>query len=329
MNEQTKLRAQKLIENRDHVKSVFSWDSGLLHLACAGIYTVKDKTVDEKVLKYCKGLLKNRVGAFSNFRGTARIPIAAMLAVSENPEKELENALKMHDLLKKYFWASTYLPLAALILTEMASEDEYDKIAVRTRIIYERMKAEHPFLTSGEDSAFCALMALSDKSDDMLIQEAESCYHILKENFFSLNAVQSLSHVLALCDGNAELKCQRTMELFTRLKEAGYKYGTSYELPTLGILSMSKADSCEIVRDMIEVDDWLSNQKGFGFLGSVSKKQRLMYAGILVQKDYFSEETMQTAAVNGTISLLVVQEAAMCAAVAASSAAASSGASSN
>lgn len=95
-----------------------------------------------------------------------------MLAVSENPEKELENALKMHDLLKKYFWASTYLPLAALILTEMASEDEYDKIAVRTRIIYERMKAEHPFLTSGEDSAFCALMALSDKSDDMLIQEA-------------------------------------------------------------------------------------------------------------------------------------------------------------
>lgn len=119
------------------------------------------------------------------------------------------------------------------------------------------------------------------------------------------------------------------MELFTRLKEAGYKYGTSYELPTLGILSMSKADSCEIVRDMIEVDDWLSNQKGFGFLGSVSKKQRLMYAGILVQKDYFSEETMQTAAVNGTISLLVAQEAAMCAAVAASSAAASSGASSN
>jgi hypothetical protein len=54
-----------------------------------------------------------------------------------------------------------------------------------------------------------------------------------------------------------------------------------------------------------------------------------MYAGMVAQKDYLNEETMQAIAVNGTISLIVAQEAAMYAAVAASSAAAAAGASSS
>ena len=54
-------------------------------------------------------------------------------------------------------------------------------------------------MTSGEDSTFCALMALLDKTDEVLLGDAEECYKILKSNFFSSNAVQSLSHVLAMC----------------------------------------------------------------------------------------------------------------------------------
>lgn len=329
MNEQTQIRLQKLIENRDRIKSVFSWDGGLIHLTCAGIYTAKDKTVDERILKKCKELLKQKVGLFSNFRATARSPIAAMLAVSEDPEWTLDNGLKVYELLKRNFWGSQYLPLVAMIIAQIAQPDEYERIATRTRAIYKSMKAEHPFLTSSEDSTFCVLMALSDKSEDILMDDAEKCYRILKGNFYSSDAVQSLSHVLALCDGNAELKCQRTMELFHKLKASGCKYGTDYELPTLGILAMSGGDLDNIVADIVEIDHWLANQKGFGFFGSISKKQRLMYAGILAQKEYSLDETMQTAAVNGTISILLAQEAAMCAAIAASSAAAASAASSN
>lgn len=329
MKEETHRNCEQFIENRDIIKTVFPWNGELLNLACAGIFTMRSKNAEEPVLENCKNMLKERVSVFSNFRGTVRSPIAAMLATGVNPEQTLENGLLVYQLLKKDFWTSTYLPLAAMIIAQMAQSSQYEEIASRTRDIYDLMKKEHPFLTSSEDSAFCALMALSEKSNEMLIEDSEQCYQNLKPNFFSSNAVQSLSNVLALCDGLPDVKCGKTMELFEKLRVAGHKYGTDYELPTLGILAMSGENLDEIVKEISEIDIWLSHQKGFGFFSSVSRKQRLMYAGIVAQRDYLNEESMQAAAVNGTISLIVAQQAAMCAAVAASSAAAASSASSS
>lgn len=324
MNELTLTHCKQLIYNRDLIKSVFPWDGGLIQLCCAGIYSAKGLTVDEAVLRSSKELINEKVGVFSSFRNTARSPIAAMIATSRNPEGTFVNGLQVYAHLKKEFWSSAHLPLAAMIIAQKADIYQYEQIVNRTRSIYDRMKSEHPFLTSSEDSAFCALMALSKKTDDLLISEMEKCYQLLKPNFFSANSVQSLSHVLALCDGTAADKCSRSMELFERLEASGRKYGTGYELPTLGILAMSGVDLNKITADMIEIDDWLSKQKGFGFFGSITKKQRLMYAGILAQRDYINETTLQTAAVNSTIALIIAQEAAMCAAIAASTAAAAS-----
>ena len=80
--------------------------------------------------------------------------------------------------------------------------------------------------------------------------------------------------------------------------------------------------------DIMEVDDFLAAQKGYGFFG-IGRKQRLMHAGMIVASDYLGESgTMQTAAIGATLSLIAAQQAAMCAAIAASSAAAASSASS-
>lgn len=328
MKAETLRNCEQLIENRNRIKSVFSWDGQLLNLACATVFLIRRKTVDQSILENCKNMIKENVSIFSNFRGTAKSPIVAMLASTSNPEKTLENGLLVYELLKKDFWTSAYLPLAAMVIAQMAESSEYEKITSRTRSIYNLMKREHPFLTSSEDSAFCALMALSEKSDEMLIEDSEQCYQNLKTNFFSSNAVQSLSHVLALCDGLPEVKCAKTMELFEKLRAAGYKYGTDYELPTLGILAMSGGNLDDITGEIIDIDAWLSQQNGFGFFSSISRKQRLMYAGIIAQRDYLNEESIQTA-VNGTISLMVAQEAAMCAALAASAAASNAASSSS
>ncbi len=328
MNDQMLRNCTLLLDSRDRIKTVFGWDSGLIHLACAGIYVSKEKEVNIPVLQECKELLKQKVGLFSNFRSTARSPIASMLAVSENPERTLDNGLLVYQLLKKEFWSSTYLPLTAMIIAQMVEPNQYEAVAARTSRIYHLIKSEHPFLTSGEDSANCALLALSEKPDDELIYEIESCYQQLKPYFFSSNAVQSLSHVLALGQGTAEDKCRSTMQLFNGLKEAGYKYGTSYELPTLGVLALSDGPKDKMLQEIVEVNNWLSDQKGFGFFSSVTAKQRLMYAGIVTQREYINTDTMQSTAVNSTISLIVAQEAAMCAAIAASAAASASASSS-
>lgn len=320
MNERTLARCQNLIKNKETMKSAFAWEDGLTHLACAGIFINKEQTANEEVLLQCKDILKRNTGIFSNFKSTAKPMIVAMLAANENPQLLMERGLKVYDLLKEEFMSSVYLPIAAMIIAQYADEARYAELAQRTRRIYKQMRADHPFLTSGEDSTFCALMALLDKPDEVLLGDAEECYKILKSNFFSSNAVQSLSHVLAMCDGEPEIKCQRTMELFQKLKEAGHKYGTSYELPTLGVLAMADGNQDEIVAEMVEIDQWLSEQKGFGFFSSISAKQRLMYAGMIAQQDYINDKMMQSAAVNGVISLTVAQQAAMCAAITASAA---------
>lgn len=280
------------------------------------------------ILQGCKELLNQRVGFFSNFKSTARSPIASMLAISESPNRTLDNGLLVYQLLKKEFWSSTYLPLTAMVIAQMADSDQYEAIATRTSRIYNRIKAKHPFLTSGEDSANCALLALSEKTDDELIYEMEFCYQQLKPNFFSSNAVQSLSHVLALGQGTPETKCRRTMDLFNGLKYAGYKYGTSFELPTLGVLALIDGSKDKMIQEMVEINNWLSQQRGFGFFSSVTAKQRLMYAGIITQLEYINTDAMQSTALNSTISLIIAQEASMCAAIAACSAASANASSS-
>lgn len=328
MNDQMLKNCTLLLESRDRIKTVFGWDGGLINLACAGIYVSNEKEVDVSVLQQCKGLLKEKVGVFSNFRSTARSPIASMLAVSENPRQTFDNGLLVYQLLKKEFWSSTYLPLTAMVIAQLVEPYQYKAIAARTRRIYDLIKSEHPFLTSGEDSANCALLALSEKSDNELIYEIESCYQQLKPHFFSSNAVLSLSHILALGQGEVEEKCKRTIELFDGLKKAGYKYGTTYELPTLGVLALSDGSNDKMIQDIVEINNWLSHKKGFGFFSSVSTKQRLMYAGIITQREHINMDTMQTTAVNSMVSLIVAQQAAMCAAIAASSAASTSSSSS-
>lgn len=316
MNEQTLRNCEQLMENKEKFGAAFKWENALMHLSCAEIYLSKGKAVEKDALEACKKLLKTKLGSFSAFRGMVQTPVTAMLAVNENPEELLDNAVKVYELLKKYFSASNYLPIAAMMIAQMAEPYQYEQIATRTHTLYKLMKEKHRFLTSEEDSTFCALMALSDKSDSELMEEAEKCFTILKGKGFSANAIQSLGNVLTLCEGDAEEKCEKTMQLFDKLKAAKHRYGKEYELPTLGLLAMSGEDLDSIVQEMAEIDNWLANQKGFGMWSGISEQQRLMYAGILAQKNFVNHETMQTAAIGSTVSLMVAEQAAMCAVLA-------------
>ncbi len=322
MRESLSALCSDFIENRDVVKEAFPWDSTYLYPVCAEIFTSRHRKASKERLHACRDLLKEQTGVFSNFRSTAKIAMIAMLAVDGNPEGKLNKALQVYNFLKEHFITSQYLPVASMVIADTVQPFRYDEIAARTRRIYELMKKEHPFLTSGEDCVFAALLALSDMTDEQITEETEHCYRLLKQQFFSSNAVQSLSHVLALGEGCAEDKCRTTIELFNALKANGYKYGTDYELATLGVLAMLPAEQSAVMADVMDVDDFLSGQKGYGFFG-LGRRQRIMHAGMIVCGDYIGAcDTMQNAAIGGTISLIAAQQVAMCAAIAATSAAA-------
>ena len=207
------------IESRDTIKETFFWGSSYIYPVAAAVFVDKRVTADRERLEMCGDILKENTGFFSNFRNYVKLPMISMMAVSSDPEEKLKKALAVYELLKQHFFSSTYLPLASMTISDYIEPVHYEVVARRTRRIYDLMKQEHPFLTYGEDSVFAALLALSNASDEVIVQNTEECFDILKPQFFSSNAVQSLSHVLALCEGDAEMKCGRAMDLFYKLKD--------------------------------------------------------------------------------------------------------------
>ena len=324
MNQAMKSRCELFVQNRNEIRSRFSWENSYMYPLSASIFTGRNMSVNIERMEECKKLLKQETGPFSNFRGMSRLAIISLLAADASPERRLKNSLSAYGELKNEFYSSAYLPVTAIIMADMVQPEEYSEVARRTRRIYDLMKKEHPLLTSGEDSSMAVLLALSNKDERLAVEEMEECYKVLKEHFFSGNAVQSLSHVLTLGEGSPGEKCRKSIELFEKLKSAGCKYGTGYELPTLGVLALLDAGTELVASEVAEVNDYLKTQKGFGAFG-IGAKQRVMYAGMLVADEYTTEEpkALNTAAISGTISMVAAQEAALLAAIAASTAAAS------
>ena len=317
---------ERFIENRDRVKAAFKWDSSLIYPACANLFCAVGKEADADRLAACRQLIKEHTGIFSNFRGNVRPALICMLSMEEDAESKLSRVLDTYQLLKQEFWGSSYLALVAYFLTDLAGEADAAAYAARGRTLYRRMKKEHPFLTSEEDSVFAVMMAVSEKSDDALIEDMEACYQLLKRRFHSANAVQTASHVLALADGTPEEKAGRVIELYDALLRAGSKYGRDYELAVLAALAIQRAEISQLADDITEADAFLAGQPGYGFFGA-GRRARLMHAAMIASDSRAPAIHVDAAAMTGTLAMIAAQQTALCATMAGASAAASAAAS--
>lgn len=318
-----------MVDNQEIVKQVFRWEGQPIHILCGSIYTTRGLTADQEKLAYCKEYLKKNTGVFSSFRGAAEAAIITLLAVSEDPKERMSQMLTVFDLLKVYIGKSEYLAIAATIIAEMVQPQEYAKVCERVGVLYKLMKEQHSFLTSKGDSATVALLALSDLSNEQIETNLETCYELLKPEFFSKDAVWSLSQVLTLGGDSPEKAVQSTMGIFNSLKEMGYKYGTSEELPAIGVLSMLGRDEQSLAGEISEADEYLKKQKGFGNM-RLGRKQRLMYAGMLVADEYLAaEKALGATAMTSAVALVIAQQLAMVAAISAVAAGAAASSSSS
>ena len=80
------------------------------------------------------------------------------------------------------------------------------------------------------------------------------------------------------------------MKLFHGLKKKGCRYGTGYELATLGTSALLPKEADSTVGELIEADHFLEKQKGYGVFG-LGRKQRLMHAGMLLTSDYLGTDS--------------------------------------
>lgn len=310
---------ESFIASRDTIKNDFMWDNGYIIHVCAASLAAKGIAADSVKMAECKKLVNDKTGIFSSFRGNVKLPVITYLAASENPDEKLEKAKQIYDVMKNFFFGSEYLAYVSLVLTDMIDLDRAEEIGARSMRIYDMMRKKHPFLTGSEDSVFATLLAFSEKSDEQLIENMERVYTNLNRKFES-NAVQSVSHILSLTDGNADAKCKRVEFLWDSLKNAGRKYSKYYEVAALAAFSLNEFDLSEAVDDILEVDKFLETQKGYGVF-SIDKGTRLMHAVMLVSADYTGGSTASsTAAVATTLAMVAAQQAAMCAVIASSAA---------
>lgn len=317
MRETLEQLCNDFIKNRDVVKSIFKWGNDRIISASVTSFLNRGIIADVVKLEKCKKILKENTGVFSNFRGYVEVPMVIQLAIADTPEDKMRKTLKVYETLKQEFWSSEYLVLTAAIMAEMVSEDKAMQMTKKARNIYNKMKKDHPFLTAGEDNVYAVLMAISEKSDEILMEEMEVCYKKLKERFSASNQVQTLSHVLSIPEGSVEEKCNKVVSLYDALRDAQVNYGKYHELVVLASLAMLPVEQSVLVEDIKEVDAFLAQQKGYGFF-SLDKKTRLMHAAMIVSCDYIKNDMTDVAVMTGALAVVAAQEAAMCAAIVAS-----------
>lgn len=331
MKDTIRRKCDLLAENRELIQKTFFLENGLMNTVAAAAYTEKEQTVDTDYLKECHKILTKKQSLLSEFRGSREVMVTAKMALSGNPEGYIEDVVAVYKKLQSgKFWDSPYKAIAAMVIVDAGKTNEADAIIAKTNELMEGMKKDHPFLTSDEDTSFAVLLAMTDKSVESILTELEESFQYIKKDFsFHQNAAYSLSQILTTYPGDAQSKKDKALELLKAFEAAGTKYGKDYELASIGSLVDIKMNTNELVDEIVEIADYLKENKGFGSL-SMSNASRLLFGNLLVSQVYASDDNKAEASVvTGTVARVVAEETAMFVAIMAAASASSVAASSS
>lgn len=281
MNADFQKLCDTFVNDKNALSKSFSFSRDIMSMTSALLLVDGKTSANPEMLKECEKIFKEETGVMSDFRSNVKIPVICKMLLSGDPRGYIQRVNKIYKMLKEKKWSGNeYKILAALVIYDHAAESEYQKYVDIASDIFVRMKEQHRFLTSDEDIPFSAILATSGISPDKLVVDMEACYELLHKKFHDNNAVQSLSQVLSLSDLTPEEKCERIGIIYEALKEAGHRFGTGYELATLGTLAQLDNPVNEIVTLIADADDYLKHIRGFGNF-TLGAKTRRQYAAQL------------------------------------------------
>ncbi len=312
MREELKIKCDNLITNYDILKSSMKWEQTRMVIQCASLYCAGDRKPNPERIDFYKDLLKEKAGVFSEIRGTIQPVLACSIDLNGGGEVFTDKILEVYDLLKKEFISAAQLVLAAQVIAERCERYGYPAIVKRAKELYKLMKKEHPLITGQNDYVLCALLAMSDQTNETLIIEIEKCYDYLKENFkwADGDALQSVSHILAQYNEPVELKCQRVLDLYAELKRRKHPFDKYYGFPMLALFNSVDKDTGELADELIEMSEYLKEHKGFGNFG-LGESTRMVYAAVLLNQLYSDDKNLTASMINSTISAIVAQQVAL------------------
>ena len=131
------------------------------------------------------------------------------------------------------------------------------------------------------------------------------------------------------------------ISLYNTIEERGGKYGKDQQLPILAALTLEQRFADDLAKDILELDAYLAQQKGYRGVFGVDRRTRAMHAAMLLSLPDPSAQAAplkagaasvaqqqssltMAAAQQTTLAMIAVQQALMCAVLASSAASSAS-----
>ncbi len=302
MEEWLDRRCADFAENYDRLYRKFRFEYQLLHAVTAYAYAQQGRRLDPEDVLSCRELLRRKTSPFSGFRSAVQLMYAGALSLEADPAAAFDKTLHAYEALQAQFMTTAYLPLAAFAMARAGMETAFESTAARAREIYDAMRQAHPILTGREDLPFAVLFACRGMSADVASAAAESAFSALRNRFGRSNAVQTVSHMLAL-DRDPAGAAGRLESLWLDLRDRGCRYGKDLELIGLAALALTPFPSADTV---LEIDRRLKPCHGLGNW-ALGKRTRLMYAALLASTLPETADGDQTLAVTVTLAAVTVE----------------------
>ena len=293
MKSRLRLCCDLLCKNAAEVQDNFLYASDTAYaLAVSSMYTAEAERVNTDELNTSKKLLDAVKDLSDDEPDSVRLAAMASMAVTGKPEEYLKDLKTVLGLLDRVRMRDVeYKLLAALILSDNIWPEDYEEYVRRTKEIYTRMREEHRWLTSVEDMPFAALLSVSGNEVDDLIIEMEMDYDILEKEFPDNNALQTLTHILALYDLDVEEECQKAIKLKELLEKQGFSFEEELDVTILGMLTTLSLPEEEIASDTAEAAEYLKEQEFFKGQRKDTSLLARRYAAQMVLLCHQEEET--------------------------------------
>ena len=233
-------KLELLASNKKAIDKGFYFEMGMSQVVAGLLFASAGKEADIERMKEARSILKKKAGVFSAFRDATELVILARMATAPDMEKYIDDLIDVFNVLMKgKVFEDSYLVLTAMIIVDRDRKADAENIKDTTNEIMRRMSKLHPILTSSEDLALAALLAMSGRDIDSVMNDMEESFVYTKKTLklrADANSIQALSQILALTEGDMKAKCDKVAELFAAFKEHGSKFGTYLEFPALGTL---------------------------------------------------------------------------------------------
>lgn len=320
MNSTVHQKIESILSNIDLLKSNYRFTSDTSKYFVSLQYAMKSKEINLDAISKTKAYIKKNTGLFSAFSGEQLFIYSALLPlISDIPTTVFDQMKKNIPRLKSVgFKSSTYHPTALYCLETIDNKSSIESILIQAKKIYDDMKKNHPFLTSGDDYALSILMAHSKTQIHLL----EAYYEELNTHGFSKsNGLQALSHILAINSKDISSDCSKVKAIYDDLKSRKLKVSTTY-YPVLGVLSLLDTSIESVTQTISEIVEAFKKQKGFRF---TEKGLLILIATTILVNEKIKKNADELVSnyLNVTIQgILAAQQAAMIVAISAGTTAA-------